>query len=136
MSEIINFLTRDIISFRWLCAKFIRLLLMPIAWLLGRLHHWLMSFGSNPSRSTDAHVGRRNGSTAWFDDDSVQQWSTSHDQLFDTGSSHMRCVMCGQACIGGGCMHSVWVPSTDTTDHGFSTAFDDQLFVTGYVDYE
>lgn len=139
MRQVADFLTRDIISFRLLCAKSIRLLLMPIAWLVDSLLNGVTSFDSNPSRLTEGATGRRNRFTATRDDDFDQFWPTSDDDLFDGGFSRMTCAVCGRVCIGGVCAHDNWSCDMDTADHSFSTGFEDQATAhptTGHIDFD
>ena len=139
MRQVADFLTRDIISFRWLCAKLVRLLLMPTAWLVDSLLNWVTSFDSNPRGSTECATGRRDRFAATRDDDFDQFWSTSDDELFDGGFNRMACAVCGRVCIGGVCMHDHWSCNMNTFDPSFSTGFEDQASAhptTGHVDYE
>jgi hypothetical protein len=139
MRQVADFLTRDIISFRWLCAKLIRLLLMPIAWLVDSLLNWVTSFDSNPSRSIEGATGRRNRFAATRDDDFDQFWSTSGDELFDGGFSRMTCAVCGRVCIGGVCTHDNWSCDMNNFDPSVSTGFDDQASdhpTTGHIDFD
>lgn len=139
MRQVADFLTRDIISFRWLCVKSIRLLLTPIAWLMDSLLNWVTSFDSSASRATEGATGRPNRLTATCDDDFDQFWAPSDDELFDGGFSRMTCAVCGRVCVGGVCTHDNWRCDMNTADHSFSTGFEDQTSAhptTAHIDFD